>query len=209
MLIAYFEGKPISPKDYKDEIHKGKIVDEHGKKLIVKRGTKKTWHFAHLSGEGGGAKMGRWHKWWENRILDKYLEVRMEDGRHRADFAGNGKVVEFQHSMVGEDVIKKREKFYGDKLIWIFGVEEVTFQIKKLDRKTGKITLRHRRGTKYFMCAKAKTYLDLWKRELIEVTKIMKHTIHGVLIHIDDLDEELFDECLKEDCADRDEFHSF
>lgn len=126
---AYSEGVRISIAEYDKETNPN-ITCSLGHKLVAKKGNIMVHHFAHYPGEKCDPwrqGMTNWHHQWQRIIKDKdCLEVVMKDAdnHHIADIVSIRKdqkplVIEIQHSPIKADVIKERDKFYGN-MIWLF-----------------------------------------------------------------------------------------
>ena len=142
LIIAYIAGKDgkydqrLHIDEYSKKEHRGKIKCSYGHDLIAKKGEKKVHHFAHrkkATNDDCSRLTGLWHLGWQYRLEDKYLEIRIKkEGKlHIADALCNNRVIEFQKSVIGKDVIKQREKFYGKKLVWIFCCEMVDIVVER------------------------------------------------------------------------------
>lgn len=100
--------------------------------VIARCGAVVTWHWAHRPGaecDSWGEPEGEWHRTWKNAVsggVKHRTEVRFEaDGTwHLADaLAGDGSVVEFQHSPLPTDAVREREDFYtrmAGRMLWVF-----------------------------------------------------------------------------------------
>lgn len=93
--------------------------------MIARCGTKKVWHWAHKGRrhcDHWWENETEWHRDWKNRFVTDWQEVpaRDETGElHIADIKTSyGLVIEFQHSAIKPDEVKKRTNFYG-QVIWI------------------------------------------------------------------------------------------
>ena len=69
--------------------------------------------------------MSEWHRNWQNCFPKECQEVVMSNGVeiHRADVCINNTVIEFQHSSITAEEVKKRNIFYlslGFNVIWVF-----------------------------------------------------------------------------------------
>ena len=96
-----------------------------GKPVTGKAGRIVAWHWAHESGadcDSWYEPVSEWHLGWQAAVPEDRREVAM--GRHRADVVmWDGTVVEFQHSSIGVDDIRARERFYG-RMVWLFDARE-------------------------------------------------------------------------------------
>ena len=94
--------------------------------LRAKKGTKVTHHFAHVTKKQCEAwldnGMTQWHKDWQLLAPPECREVRMvKDGEvHIADIQlpVSNVVVEIQHSPMSHEEAQRRERFYGD-MVWL------------------------------------------------------------------------------------------
>lgn len=133
LLIGNYDGKILNISNYKSSLHKGQVkCNVCNNNLIGKKGEIKVHHYSHESKDGcvydrdNDGKSG-WHILWQNLAKDEYLEkVVKKDGKlHIADIMYDDKVIEVQHSTISEEKIEDREKFYGD-MIWILdGIDRV------------------------------------------------------------------------------------
>ena len=73
-------------------------------------------HFAHTKKCSDDWKydMSEWHRNWQNCFPKECQEVVMSNGveTHRADVCINNTVIEFQHSKITAEEVKKRNDFY-------------------------------------------------------------------------------------------------
>ena len=101
-----------------------------GGEVLSKCGNINIHHWAHISGEDcdpWAEAETEWHREWKNQFPPEYREVTIHstdsDEFHRADVClPNGKVIEFQHSTLPDDVILAREDFYtkyANGIIWV------------------------------------------------------------------------------------------
>ena len=83
------------------------------------------WHWSHdnlKDCDAWSEGETQWHLDWKAHFGKEYQEVTIEkDGVvHRADVQNkNGIIIELQHSPLSNTKILEREKFYGEKLIWV------------------------------------------------------------------------------------------
>ena len=65
-----------------------------------------------------------WHRRWKGRLAPPAMqEVVMQP--HRADVIGrNDAVIELQRSHIGPEVMRQREEFYGEGMIWLLDAKE-------------------------------------------------------------------------------------
>lgn len=90
------------------------------------------WHWAHAARDCDpwAEPDTRWHQTWQARVPADRREITI--GNHRADIiAGDGTVVELQHSYLPPDQIAKREDFY-DRMVWVFDATE-SYREERLD----------------------------------------------------------------------------
>lgn len=214
LLIAYIERDPLRRlhiNDYKKEEHSGHVFCPYEHPLIGKQGLKKTWHFAHVTASDCEASrlMGSFHHWWQDRVLDDFLEIRMErDGiRHIADMVnGDDLVIEFQKSVIPQSVIIDRESFY-DNMIWVICCSEGhTFkEVKTCGRYK---RLRMQSGSKFFLDVRKRMFLDFDLRGVLEVIKILKKDTSKpeLIVKVwlqSEFDEQFMRGCLKPNCDTR------
>jgi len=125
MQYAVFEGVRSTP------IATGQRADcpGCGNEVLSRCGEINIHHWAHLSGADcdlWSEPETPWHRDWKNRFPEEWREVfiKGESGEwHRADVAiPGGPVIEFQHSNLNPEEIRKREDFYNkyaNGIIWI------------------------------------------------------------------------------------------
>lgn len=209
--INIYDYDRININDYDEKLHKNKIFCMLGHELMAKRGDKKSWHFCHrrnYNDEECSKHMGGWHIWWQNRVIDDFIEVIMKkDGKiHIADMVNaNNIIIEFQKSVIADHIIKERELFYN-KIIWIFGCEMYDFEIIKQEGRFVCITIKS--GSLYFTCTTKRTFLDFNRRMLIEVVlfdtlKKSDTLIYGQIVTLKEFDDEFMQFCLKGDADKR------
>lgn len=93
--------------------------------VISKCGSKNIWHWAHVKTANCDSwyePETQWHRNWKKHFGQEYSEIRIqkENAYHIADVLNkSGIIFEFQNSPISADVIKTREDFYGDKMIWV------------------------------------------------------------------------------------------
>lgn len=93
--------------------------------VLARCGTKKVWHWAHKGRrhcDHWWENETQWHRDWKDKFPTEWQEVPARDEMgelHIADLKTNyGIVVEFQHSAIKPEEVKKRTDFYG-QVIWI------------------------------------------------------------------------------------------
>lgn len=93
--------------------------------VIAKCGTKNIWHWAHAKNsecDSWTEPETQWHRDWKTNFGADFSEIRIEKNSiyHIADVLNkNGIVFEFQNSSISAEIIKLREEFYGEKMIWV------------------------------------------------------------------------------------------
>lgn len=93
--------------------------------MLAKCGEINVWHWAHVKGESCDAwyePETLWHRTWKASFKPEWTEVIIaRDGkRHIADVLTNkGLVIELQNSPISPAIIREREAFYGDTMMWI------------------------------------------------------------------------------------------
>lgn len=103
---------------------KGNCLHCH-KEVIAKCGAKNVWHWAHVKSDACDTwtePETPWHREWKTKFGTEYSEIRIQKSGfyHIADVLNkNGIVFEFQNSPISSEIIKARELFYGEKMIWI------------------------------------------------------------------------------------------
>ena len=93
---------------------------------VAKCGQFKQWHWAHktkVSCDHWWETETEWHRNWKNQFPETWQEIIHKDltigEKHVADVkTADGRVVEFQHSLLKKEEIDKREQFYAE-MIWI------------------------------------------------------------------------------------------
>jgi competence protein CoiA len=95
--------------------------------MIPKCGPIKIHHWAHKSDcecDHWWENETVWHRAWKNHFPPELQEIRHKDETtgewHIADVkTKHGHILEFQHSFLKDEERQARNKFYGDKLVWI------------------------------------------------------------------------------------------
>jgi competence CoiA-like predicted nuclease len=158
MLFAIVDDKKIEP-----------IPNTHaqchlcGEKVLSRCGEIKVWHWAHFKGKSCDSwyePETQWHRSWKLTFGKENSEIKIikEDCWHVADVLTEGKVViELQNSPIQKDIIRRREEFYGERMIWLInGIEfRDNFYIKDWDNKLNwwnpqKNNFKHREVKKMF-----------------------------------------------------------
>lgn len=229
LRIAYSDRGKISIENYDEQLHRGKIFCAQGHPLIAKRGNKIQHHYAHVAGFSDECSYSdgktSWHMWWQNRIKIEFLEFRIQkevlkiaDAVNICD--GKLKVIEFQNSVMKKEEISFREKFYSrddllfslgvskisSELFWVFNLETADFLVEGVfgDFLCCKLT----KGSKYMFHAKATSFLDFGKSQLLQFLAIDKMEtetplIIGRVISLKTLDKFLFNGVLIEENLDQ------
>ena len=95
-----------------------------GSPLLAKCGEVRVWHWAHERGgecDPWSEPVGPWHLAWQLAVPADRREVVMLP--HRADVVtASGGVVELQHSPIPVGDVAARERFYGERMVWVFDV---------------------------------------------------------------------------------------
>lgn len=98
-------------------------------KVFSKCGEINVWHWAHYNDadcDSWYEPESFWHKHWKMTFGKENTEIRIEkDGKcHVADIYTNDNVViELQNSPIPKPVIRQREIFYGERMIWLINGE--------------------------------------------------------------------------------------
>lgn len=98
-----------------------------GNPMIPKCGPIKIWHWAHKSDcecDHWRENETPWHRAWKDHFPKENQEVRQKDQGtgewHIADVkTTRDYILEFQHSFLSSSERQSRNKFYGEKLVWI------------------------------------------------------------------------------------------
>lgn len=177
ILISYLDGdatKRLHINDYDKTTHKGRVKCPDGHDVVGKKGEKVVWHYAHTKGVicSASREMGPWHRWWQDRVESDFLEIRMKRAGvlHIADMQnGDDTVIEFQKSVVKPEIIREREEFYGN-MIWIFCCNDM---VTKVVAQRGRyLKLKMSQGSRYFLEARKKTFLDFDRRGVLELLEV-------------------------------------
>lgn len=210
ILIGYIDGdrsKRLHINDYDKDVHKGRVKCAHGHPIIGKKGDRQIWHYSHKSGYEGDCsrEMGEWHKWWQDRMEDDFLEIIFEkehpEGsgkivKHIADAVnGDMTVIEFQKSVVSPHIIREREAFYDD-MIWVFCCHEHRIEVLQTSGRYMKIKLVA--GSKFFLEAKKRSFLDFNQRGVLEVVRVFKTELAVKIWTQNDFDRTFMQGCLKQ-----------
>lgn len=110
-----------------------------GEPVQAKCGTKLVWHWAHLAADSCDSwhePETPWHRAWKACFGADRSEVAFrKDGlMHIADAVNaNGIIFEFQNSFIPSQEIQARERFYGEKMIWVVNGESFREQFRYYD----------------------------------------------------------------------------
>ena len=146
MLFAILDGEKVEP-----------IPNTHaecpscGEKVFSKCGEIKAWHWTHFKKKDCDSwhePETNWHRNWKLTFGKEVSEIKIVkvDRWHRADVLTKEKVViELQNSPIQKNIIREREEFYGERMIWIInGIKfKDKFYIKDGDNEFGWWGLKH------------------------------------------------------------------
>lgn len=219
--IGYFNNQRLHVDDYNPAIHEGRVKCEEGHVLIAKKGEVRMHHFSHRAADGascGSKGTGDWHLWWQGRINKNNIEFRIQkDILKIADtinIIGPNKdtlsIVEYQSSVMSAEEFAIRENFYtrrdllsqwglqdcNSTLTWVFNLKNCDIEIDHIFGDV--VCFRWIKGTKFMLNAKAKSYYDFGKRDLVLIhgiskPKIVETKFVGQLVPISDFDKFYFE----------------
>ena len=95
------------------------------KEVFSKCGEVNVWHWAHLKQESCDKwyePESQWHKDWKSQFGNERSEIIItkEGEKHIADIQTKENVViELQNSPIPKPIIRKRELFYGERMLWV------------------------------------------------------------------------------------------
>ena len=98
-------------------------------KVFSKCGEINVWHWAHNNDENCDKwyePESFWHKHWKMTFGKDIAEIRIEkDGKfHIADIrTADDIVIELQNSNISKPIIRQREIFYGERMVWLINGE--------------------------------------------------------------------------------------
>ncbi|MDX2190749.1 MAG: competence protein CoiA family protein [Bacteroidota bacterium] len=125
MLLANINGVRVEPSP------KGiGLCPICGCEVYSKCGEINVWHWAHKVGDSCDSwheKETKWHLNWKLTFGEENIEViiEKENKKHIADILTNENVViELQNSPIQKPIIRQRELFYGEKMLWIINGSE-------------------------------------------------------------------------------------
>ena len=115
--------------------------------LILKKGTLKIAHFAHKKNcdcISNHIEMSEWHYNWQKYFGLNNAEISIKIGEYHniADIMIGDTIIEFQHSKISYQEIRKRSIFYSSdnkKLYWIFDCQDEKIQYWKKGRGNNEI----------------------------------------------------------------------
>jgi len=93
--------------------------------VFAKCGEINVWHWAHQKGgscDNWCEPETAWHKNWKIIFGKDFCEIiiKKEDVKHIADIrTQNDVVIELQNSPIQMPIIRRRENFYGERMLWI------------------------------------------------------------------------------------------
>lgn len=143
------------------------------------------WHWAHVDLEECSPywePMTVWHVEWQNEVPEERREIYFKGG-HRADIVTkSGCVVEVQHSPIGAEIIRAREDFYGERMVWIWDARKA-YEEGRITIKTstvGQLLLQWApRVARSVQHSQRKVFLDLGE-ELFQLEKFSdKQFVHS------------------------------
>ena len=98
-------------------------------KVFSKCGEVKVWHWAHFNNEDCDSwcePETLWHRHWKMTFGKENAEIVLKENgkKHIADILTKEKVViELQNSPIQKPVIREREEFYGERMLWLINGE--------------------------------------------------------------------------------------
>lgn len=95
--------------------------------VLPKCGQIVTWHWAHRVGDcdSWSEPESQWHLWWKSQAERCEVVMRRSGEHHRADIVTpTGWVVELQAGFLNATQIKKREAFYGRRMVWLYNASD-------------------------------------------------------------------------------------
>jgi len=162
-----------------------------GDPVIAKCGDVNAWHWAHKIREDcdpWSEPESAWHIDWKNHFPRSNQEVILPP--HRADIrTDNRLVIELQHSAISPEVIREREKFYGN-MVWVVDAEEFVQNFEIFPHR-GYIAFRWKWMRRSWLAAEKQVLLDLRDEMfLFEIVKLNKKgTGYGHLLNKQELIE--------------------
>lgn len=165
-------------------------------KVFAKCGEINVWHWAHFISDNCDPwhePETHWHLNWKMTFGKENTEIPITKDltSHRADIlTKEGVVIELQNSPIQNPIIKKREEFYGDRMIWLInGIHfKDNFLIKDSDIKSLNIN-RHFPIEEESKSSKSQKYF-FWKHAHKSWVNVERH------VFVDFGEDTLF--CIKE-----------
>ena len=117
--------------------------------------------------------MSEWHINWQNKFPEHFIEIPI--GPHRADaITTSGHVVEFQHSALSIDEIGERERFYGERMVWVWDAVDAEdsgrLDIRRWENKTPNYrTFRWKHARKSIGYCARPVFLDIGHDRLLHL----------------------------------------
>jgi competence CoiA-like predicted nuclease len=111
--------------------------------VFSKCGELNVWHWSHLKGESCDAwyePETEWHLNWKLVFGKEQSEIviKRNGKKHIADvLTKNGVVIELQNSPIQSQIVRKREEFYGEKMLWVInGYDfEYNFELREISKE--------------------------------------------------------------------------
>lgn len=94
-------------------------------KVISKCGEVNDWYWSHLKKDNCDSWFESetiWHKHWKMTFGKENTEIviSIDNKKHIADIQTNkGVIIELQNSPISKFIIKEREEFYGEQMLWL------------------------------------------------------------------------------------------
>jgi competence CoiA-like predicted nuclease len=146
-----------------------------GGEVIAKCGEINSWHWSHASRidcDPWREGESKWHLDWKSKMPLDCCEVVM--GAHRADIVTpSGHIIELQHSSLSPEDVRRREAFYGPKMLWIVDASEfVDNLIIRQPEDKRHVTFRWKYPRKWMFTINRPLFWDLGDGIIISVQKI-------------------------------------
>ncbi len=110
-----------------------------GVQVISKCGTVNVWHWSHSTGENCDAwyePESFWHKHWKLTfgMNNSEIGITKNNKKHFADILTNENVViELQNSPIPKPIIREREDFYGERMLWLINGDKFKENLSSKD----------------------------------------------------------------------------
>lgn len=122
-----------------------------GGRVLAKCGEVNVWHWAHFKADNCDSwyePESYWHLLWKMTFGKEHSEVviKKEGKWHIADILTESDVIiELQNSPIQKDIIRKREEFYGQRMIWVINGMHFkhNFYIRELDNQNFNWKIKH------------------------------------------------------------------